>query len=888
VGVLAITLSPPLQPAPLTPLLPPLRIPSSHPHGPQILADEITPKLNTLREQRLQYLEWAKNNSEAERLARLCVAWEFVCAEAARAAGVEGQRKAIEEGRAATARIGELKALIAGKEGELKAREAARAGSLSGAYKKLMEEEESLGKKVAQSSAALANRRKALKDEENAAAALARARTDAEAAIVSLTAQLTKQRAAASEAAAAAAGAADEVSAAIARYNAAAAGMLTDGAAGGAGGGATTTAEGALMAAKARAASLAGDIASGELRLKHLKATARELEKAGKAAAADQAALQAGLARARGALEAKQAKLAGLGFNAAGEEALRGRREELSAAVSGGQGDRVEAEWASLAPLVDFSYDAAAMGAGWDRRAVRGTVASLLRVRVPEAATALEVAAGGRLFQVIVDSELVGKALLERGRLRRRVTLIPLNKVSASVIPPHIVKLAAEVSKGRAIPALECVDFDPALRPAMEYALGGMFLCPDAATAKAVCFHPGIGRAVVTYDGDVFDPSGTLEGGSRPDAGSGSGGPLLLRLASVREAMRALEAQRGELKEVEARLAASAKAAAAHAALSAEVELAATEVTLAQARLAGSAGAASEASAEETRGALEREEAALKAAAGSLREAQGRVRELEGEMANASKAREARTAAAEKALGDAKKAAAAAEGRAKKAAQAVDATACDLEAAERERAAAAGQVAAAEGALASSRGEAASAASLRGDLEERYGKAKAALEGAREELAAADRALKALVKERDAAAKGLEEAEGVVKKAEARAKQAAKEGAGGDAAAKELLSKHAWIAGERAFFGKPHTDYDFERSDPKAASARLSALEKQQGELERRINKKVIGMIEAAEREYADLVSKKRIIENDKAKIEVRRGVCVYGCGVRGEGSVCV
>lgn len=29
-------------------------------------------------------------------------------------------------------------------------------------------------------------------------------------------------------------------------------------------------------------------------------------------------------------------------------------------------------------------------------------------------------------------------------------------------------------------------------------------------------------------------------------------------------------------------------------------------------------------------------------------------------------------------------------------------------------------------------------------------------------------------------------------------------------------------------------------------------------------------MIETAEREYGDLVSKKRIIENDKAKIEVR------------------
>jgi structural maintenance of chromosome 2 len=54
-----------------------------------------------------------------------------------------------------------------------------------------------------------------------------------------------------------------------------------------------------------------------------------------------------------------------------------------------------------------------------------------------------------------------------------------------------------------------------------------------------------------------------------------------------------------------------------------------------------------------------------------------------------------------------------------------------------------------------------------------------------------------------------------------------------------MLAKHAWIAAERAFFGKPHTDYDFTARDPKEASARLTALEKQQAELERKINKKV-------------------------------------------------
>lgn len=58
-----------------------------------------------------------------------------------------------------------------------------------------------------------------------------------------------------------------------------------------------------------------------------------------------------------------------------------------------------------------------------------GVVANLVHVKDEVAATALEVTAGGRLYNVVVDTEATGKALLQHGRLKRRVTLIPLNKV---------------------------------------------------------------------------------------------------------------------------------------------------------------------------------------------------------------------------------------------------------------------------------------------------------------------------------------------------------------------------------------------------------------------------------------------------------------------------
>ena len=66
---------------------------------------------------------------------------------------------------------------------------------------------------------------------------------------------------------------------------------------------------------------------------------------------------------------------------------------------------------------------------GFDRSAVKGVVAQLLRVKDPATATALEAVAGGKLHQVVVDTERTAKALLSRGQLANRVTLIPLNKV---------------------------------------------------------------------------------------------------------------------------------------------------------------------------------------------------------------------------------------------------------------------------------------------------------------------------------------------------------------------------------------------------------------------------------------------------------------------------
>ena len=43
----------------------------------QLLSEEITPQLETLRKQKDQYLQWTANNTEVERVSRFAIAYEY-------------------------------------------------------------------------------------------------------------------------------------------------------------------------------------------------------------------------------------------------------------------------------------------------------------------------------------------------------------------------------------------------------------------------------------------------------------------------------------------------------------------------------------------------------------------------------------------------------------------------------------------------------------------------------------------------------------------------------------------------------------------------------------------------------------------------------------------
>ena len=66
--------------------------------------------------------------------------------------------------------------------------------------------------------------------------------------------------------------------------------------------------------------------------------------------------------------------------------------------------------------------------------------------------------------------------------------------------------------------ALSLVGYADDVSRAIAYIFGDTLICDDANTAKAVTFSRDVGVRSVTFEGDVYDPSGTLSGGAAPNS----------------------------------------------------------------------------------------------------------------------------------------------------------------------------------------------------------------------------------------------------------------------------------------------------------------------------------------------------------------------------------
>lgn len=79
----------------------------------------------------------------------------------------------------------------------------------------------------------------------------------------------------------------------------------------------------------------------------------------------------------------------------------------------------------------------------------------------------------------------------------------------------------------------------------MKWIFGNTFICRDAETAKRVTFANDIRLKSVTFDGDVYDPHGTLSGGSKPHSAG-----ILVKIQEMAELREEIDMHQRRLKEL--------------------------------------------------------------------------------------------------------------------------------------------------------------------------------------------------------------------------------------------------------------------------------------------------------------------------------------------------
>lgn len=338
--------------------------------------------------------------------------------------------------------------------------------------------------------------------------------------------------------------------------------------------------QGQLQDARNRVSAAATEQEQAKLKISHMEKRIKEDEPRAKKAKEQNSGLLKDLETLKSQANKLEAELKKLGFEPGKEEKMYEDEASLQKQI---RTLREQAEGMKRKVAnIDFSYSDPSPG--FDRSKVKGLVAQLFTLdkNQARAGTALEICAGGRLYNVVVDSAETGTQLLQNGKLKKRVTIIPLNKIAAFKASADKIGAAQKLAPGKVDLALSLVGYEHEVSAAMEYVFGSTLVCEDAEAAKKVTFDPAVRMKSVTLEGDVYDPSGTLSGGSSPNSSG-----VLVILGKLNELNKELHRLESNLSDLQSSMAKEKKKMDSARKAKQELDLKTHEIKLTEEQIGG-------------------------------------------------------------------------------------------------------------------------------------------------------------------------------------------------------------------------------------------------------------------------------------------------------------
>ncbi|KAK4039045.1 SMC2-like protein [Parachaetomium inaequale] len=619
--------------------------------------------------------------------------------------------------------------------------------------------------------------------------------------------------------------------------------------------------QGQLQDARNRVTAALTEQEQAKIKMAHLEKRIKEEEPRAMRAKDQNAGLLKDLEGLKHQAQRLEKELGKLGFQPGTEQEMYKQESQLQQTIRGlrQESDALKRKVANI----DFNY--ADPVPNFDRSKVKGLVAQLFSLdkQFTQAATALEICAGGRLYNVVVDTEVTGTQLLQGGRLRKRVTIIPLNKIATFRASAQTVATAQRIAPGKVDLALSLVGYDEEVSAAMEYVFGNTLVCADAETAKRVTFDPNVRMRSITLEGDAYDPSGTLSGGSAPNSSG-----VLVTLQKLNELTRQLREAEAALGELQSQIAREKSRLDQAKRIKQEFDLKTHEIKLAEEQIGSNSSSSILQEVQNMKETIAQLKESVVEAKKRQAEASADVKRIEKDMKDFDNNKDAKLVELQASV-DKLRAAVEKMSASNKALQKELQTAqLDSEQVSGDLAAAREQLQEIDLALKAQQEEVEELIKQQQQVKETHDAAQAQLEEERTKLHVYDDELRALEQAMRSKNARITE-EGLEKqKLGHQVDKFHKEQQAAAQSVSRMEHEHEWIADARDQFGRTGTPYDFKGQNiAECKATHKNLLERSQG-LRKKINPKVMNMIDSVEKKEVSLKHMMRTVIRDKRKIE--------------------
>ncbi|PNP52046.1 hypothetical protein THARTR1_07255 [Trichoderma harzianum] len=619
--------------------------------------------------------------------------------------------------------------------------------------------------------------------------------------------------------------------------------------------------QGQLQEAKNRATAAATTQEQAKIKIAHLQGRVREEEPRARKAKDQNADLLRELDGLKLQGQKLEKELGQLGLEPGQEEAMYKQESSLQQTVRSLRQDcdTLKRQVANI----EFNYSDPVPN--FDRSKVKGLVAQLFTLDGERtmAGTALEICAGGRLYNVVVDSEVTGTQLLQRGRLRKRVTIIPLNKISAFKASAQTIATAQRIAPGKVDLALSLVGYDEEVASAMEYVFGNTLICADAETAKRVTFDPNVRMRSITLEGDSYDPSGTLSGGSSPNSSG-----VLVTLQKLNTLTRQLNEAETSLKDIQIRIAREKSKLDQARRIQQDLDLKKHEIKLAEDQISGNSSSSIIQEVENMKATIAELQKSISDAKSQQAEANADIKRIDKDMKDFDNNKDAKLVELQKSLDKLRVSLEKNAAAVKTLQKELQGAQLDLEQVGGDLSAAREQLQEVEVAIKAQQKDIEDLVKQQAKVTETHNTAQAELDDERAKLHQFDDELRALEdatrsKNAQITEEGLE-----MQKLGHQIEKFHKEQQSAAENVARLEAEYEWIHDEQDKFGRSGTAYDFQRQNIGECKSTLRNLTERFQGMKKKINPKVMNMIDSVEKKEVSLKNMIKTVIRDKRKIE--------------------